>query len=120
MFRKKRNNLLMIALTLFLITGCTRCDDGGKTPDKPPLSIPGRISITAVSASEVKISWQPSAGTGVKGYKIYRNGQYLKSTEALSFSDTGLQANIKYCYKVSAYDGAGNESVQSTDVCAVL
>ena len=118
-WNKKRNSLLMIALTLLLITGCTRCD-GGKTPDKAPLAIPGLISITAVSASEVKISWQPSADTGVKGYKIYRNGQYLKSTEALSFSDTGLQANIKYCYKVSAYDGADNESAQSTDVCAVL
>jgi chitinase len=120
MSRRKRINLFIIALTFLLITGCSRCD-GGKAPGKTPPPMPDRISITAVSASEVKISWQPAAGnTGVKGYKIYRNGQYLKSTEASFFSDTGLQVKIKYCYRVSAYDAAGNESAQSTDVCAIL
>lgn len=111
--------VLGIALSL-AITGCSRCD-GGKSQDKTAPTVPNGISITAVSAVEVKVSWKPSADNkAVKGYKIYRNGEYLKSTDEKSMTDTGLTPKTKYCYKVSAYDAAGNESAQSTDVCAIL
>jgi fibronectin type 3 domain-containing protein len=121
MFRKKK---FLIWLTLFVafsfLTGCTRCD-GGKSQDKTAPTVPNGISITAVSATEVRVSWKPSAdNAAVKGYKIYRNGAFLKSAEETSMTDTGLTPKTKYCYKVSAYDAAGNESAQSTDVCAIL
>jgi chitodextrinase len=44
----------------------------------------------------------------------------LKSAEETSMTDAGLTPKTKYCYKVSAYDAGGNESAQSTDVCAIL
>jgi fibronectin type 3 domain-containing protein len=121
MFQKKKHIvLLMFFFTFSFIAGCTRCDSG-KGPDKTPPTVPNGISITAVSSSEVKVSWKPSADdTGVKGYKIYRNDVYLKSTDETSMTDTGLTPKTKYCYKVSALDAAGNESAQSTDVCAIL
>jgi hypothetical protein len=31
-----------------------------------------------------------------------------------------LTPKVKFCYRVSAFDGAGNESAQSTEVCAIL
>ncbi len=118
---KKCAVLFMLLLTMFFGTGCTR-SDSSKGPDTTPPTVPNGISITAVSSSEVKVSWQPSIDdTGVKGYKIYRNGVYLKKTkDATSMTDTGLKPKTKYCYRVSAYDGSGKESGQSTDVCAVL
>jgi hypothetical protein len=118
--KKKCAFLFMLLLTIFIATGCTR-SDSGKTPDKTPPGVPNGISITAVSSAEVKVSWKPSADdTGVKGYKIYRNGAYLKTTDATSMTDTGLTPKTKYCYRVSAFGDSGNESAQSTDVCAVL
>ena len=121
MFRKKKCAVLFILLLiLFIVTGCTR-SDGGKGSDIMPPTVPNGLAITAVSASEVKVSWKPSADdSGVKGYKIYRNGAYVKTTDATSMTDTGLKPKTRYCYKVSAYDASGNESAQSTDVCAIL
>ncbi len=121
MFRKKKCAVLFILLlTIFIFTGCTR-SDGGKGPDTMPPTVPNGLAITAVSSSEVKVSWKPSTDdTGVKGYKIYRNGAYLKTTEATSMTDTGLKPKMRYCYKVSARDASGKESAQSKDVCAVL
>jgi hypothetical protein len=111
---------VVVILTISFITGCTQ-SDSGKGADKIPPTVPNGISITAVSSSEVKIAWKPSAdNVAVKGYKIYRNGVYLKTTNEPSMNDTGLAPKTRYCYKVSATDAAGNESAQCTDVCAIL
>lgn len=119
MYRRKCIIIFVILLTCFAITGCTRCDSG-KGPDTIPPTVPNGISITAVSSSEVRVSWKPSAdNVRVKGYNIYRNGVLLKTTEETSMTDTGLTPKTKYCYTVSAYDAAGNESAQSTNVCAM-
>ncbi len=118
--KKKCAVLIILILFLFIATGCTR-NDGGKRADDIPPTVPNGISITAVSGSEVRISWKPSTDNAqVKGYKIYRNGVYLKTEDETSTTDTGLKPNMKYCYKVSATDAAGNESAQGTDVCAIL
>jgi fibronectin type 3 domain-containing protein len=119
----RKTRCIIWLLTMFtgaFITGCTRCD-GNKAPDKTPPTVPNGISITAVSPSEVKVAWKPSADDrGLKGYKIYRNGEYLKTTTETAMTDTGLTPKTKYCYKMSAIDAAENESAQSTDVCAIL
>ena len=66
-----------------------------------------------------KPPWNASTDdTGVEGYHIYRDGSYLKSVTTLTASDAGLSSNTQYCYTVSAYDIAGNESGQSSQVCA--
>lgn len=110
--------MLSVFLTISFITGCTR--SGGGQDTMPP-TVPNGVSITAVSPSEVKISWKPSADDrGVKGYRIYRNGAYANKTDLTSMRDTGLKPKVTYCYKVSAYDASGKESAQSTDVCAIL
>ena len=36
----------------------------------------------------------------------------------VTYSDTGLTPSTNYCYKVSAYDAAANESARSAQVCA--
>ena len=109
-----------MALTL---SGCSSCNkENSKAVDKFAPTVPNGIAITAVSSSEIKVSWKPSADDSgkVKGYKVYRNGQYFKTIETTSVSDTGLTPKVKICYRISAFDKAGNESAQSADVCAIL
>lgn len=80
---------------------------------------PAGLSATAVSSSQINLSWNASKdNVGVSGYKIYRDGTYLKSDTSASTSDTGLSPETPYCYTVSAYDAAGNESGQSSQACA--
>ena len=121
MFQKEKCiALFILLLSLFAVTGCTR-SEGGMGADSLPPTVPNSLAITAVSSSEVKVSWRPSAGDrGVTGYKVYRNGAYFKTTDGTSMTDTGLKQKTRYCYKVSARDASGKESAQSTDVCAVL
>lgn len=105
------------------LSGCNSCSrEKSKTVDKVAPTVPNGIAITAVSSSEIKVSWKPSADDSkeIKGYKVYRNGQYYKTVEKTSVSDTGLSPKIKFCYRISAFDEAGNESAQSTEVCALL
>jgi hypothetical protein len=114
-------SLIFIMAFLGLILGCGSCSKE-KPPDKAAPTVPNGIAITAVSSSEIKVSWKPSADDSgkVKGYKIYRNGEYQKTIDTTSVSDTGLSPKVKFCYRISAFDEAGNESSQSTEVCAIL
>ena len=84
-----------------------------KTSTKP--STPTDFAVTAISSSQIDLSWYVSAGAD--GYRIYKDGAYLKSVTTTSTSDTGLSAATNYCYYVTAYNSAG-ESVQTSQLCA--
>jgi len=82
-------------------------------------SRPAGLSVSAVSASQINLSWLASTdNVGVTGYKIYRGGVYLITASGVSHSDTGLSASTAYSYQVSAIDAAGNESYKSLSVSA--
>jgi len=104
---------------------------GGSTPIPPSSdttspSAPTNLSATAISSSQINLSWtastDPSTGSGqasgVTGYKIYRNDSYLTSVSNTSYADTNLSPLTTYSYTVSAYDAADNESGQSTSASA--
>ena len=98
-------------------------DGNAKLPscsgDTTPPSIPTGLTATAVSANQINLAWNASTdNVGVTGYKIYGGGNLLKSVTGLSTSDIGLSPNTQYCYKVSSYDAANNESLQSIQACA--
>ena len=85
--------------------------------DTTPPSIPTNLAGTAVSRSQIHLTWTASTdNVGVTGYKSFRNGVQIAASTANSFSDTGLTANTTYSYTVSAYDAAGNNSAQSSSV----
>ena len=88
-------------------------------PDITAPSVPPRLTVGAISCSQINLSWSASTdtgGSGLKGYNVYRNGSYLKQVLApsTSTSDTGLAASTAYSYAVSAIDNAGNESAKSS------
>jgi pimeloyl-ACP methyl ester carboxylesterase len=77
---------------------------------------PSGINATAGDGQAI-ISW--NAVSGATGYKIYRDGVLIASPTTLAYSDTGLTPSTQYCYTVSAFDAAGNESAQSSQQCVV-
>lgn len=85
------------------------------TADTTAPSVPSGLSVVAISASQINITWQSSTdASGVAGYAVYRNGSQIAQVTGLSYSDTGLAAATSYRYEVAAYDAAGNTSARST------
>ncbi|MEO7385403.1 MAG: fibronectin type III domain-containing protein, partial [Gammaproteobacteria bacterium] len=89
------------------------------TPDGTAPGIPQNLAGTAIGTSRIDLTWSASVdntgGSGLAGYRLYRNGSGtpLATVAGTSYSDTGLVANTAYTYRVSAYDAASNESNQS-------
>ena len=84
------------------------------------------LSATAVSASQVNLSWSPSADTpgNIDGYRIYRNGVavYTVGKTATTFSDSGRNCSKTFSYLVKAYKGsvesdASNVAAATTFSC---
>ena len=88
--------------------------------DTTPPTVPAGLSATAMSASQIALTWNIStdAGGSVAGYQVYRNGVPLNTTRNTSYTDTGLTAGTSYSYAVAAYDAAGNYSARSASVSA--
>jgi chitodextrinase len=89
------------------------------TPDTQPPSVPTNLAAIAASSSQIKLSWTASMdNVGVTGYRIYRNGALIATTQSTSYSNTGLSALTSYTYTVAAYDAAGNVSSKSASASA--
>src|SRR3989449_147519 len=88
-------------------------------PDITPPSVPTNLSASAVSSSQITLSWTASTdNVGVAGYQIYRGGSQIATTSLTSYADTGLSPATTYVYQVSAYDAAGNVSALSASASA--
>jgi fibronectin type 3 domain-containing protein len=76
----------------------------------------------------VGVSWTPSVSTNVVGYHIYRGtvtgGPYsiLDSAPVASdaYTDSMVQSGQTYFYVVRSIDNTGMESVNSSEVQAVI
>jgi hypothetical protein len=87
--------------------------------DTTPPTVPTGLTATAVSSSQINLSWTASTdNVGVTGYDVYRGGTQVGTSPTASYSDTGLAASTSYTYTVAAYDAAGNTSAQSTSASA--
>src|SRR5205809_656458 len=92
----------------------------GPPPDTTPPSVPTGLTASAVSSSQINLSWAASSDiVGVSGYRVYRNGTQIATTSATSFTNnTGLSPSTTYTYAVAAFDAAGNLSAQSSPASA--
>ncbi len=84
---------------------------------------PKSLVATALAADSISLSWLSGGdkgGTGVGGYRVFRDGEMIGVTRSLSFVDTGLMASKSYAYTVSAYDKASptNSGLPTTAVTA--
>jgi len=89
-------------------------------------STPGSLSATAVSSTQVNLSWTaPTDNVGVTGYRVERcsgagctNFVQIATPTTATYSNTGLTAGTSYSYRVRATDAAGNLSSYSTAATA--
>ncbi len=89
------------------------------TPDTAPPSVPAGVNATALSCTQVRVSWSASTDSGsagLEGYTLYRNGSAVQHVAAptTSATDGGLTGGTVYTYTVRAVDNAGNVSNAST------
>lgn len=80
---------------------------------------PGNPAATAVSATEVDVSWSPSTDPdagGVNGYVVYRGGTRIATlgAAATSYKDTSVSPSTTYSYTITAFDYATNVSAESS------
>jgi hypothetical protein len=72
-----------------------------------------------VASGTVQLSWQASSDpSGVRGYRIIRDGQAVGSVSDTNFTDTPPAGS--HSYTVVAVDAAGNVSKSSNDVRATV
>ena len=74
---------------------------------------PNPVALSSITSSAyyntVDLQWAATTddtnGTGIYDYSIYRNGQFLASTQSLSYSDTaGIVPSTHYTYTIVASD----------------
>ena len=92
------------------------CASVGAAPDTQSPTVPGTVTVTSASASDVGLSWTASTdNNAVTGYRIYRDGLQIGSAPgtALTYKDSTVSPSKGYNYEVTAVDAAGNESGKS-------
>lgn len=88
-------------------------------PDTTAPSVPTLLTASAVSATQINLSWTASTdNVAVTGYKIFRNGVQIGTSAGTTFNNTGLTASSTYTYTIAAYDAVGNTSAQTNPVQA--
>jgi len=108
-----------------------RGNNYGSVPsDSDAPTKPANVVWNAVSATAIHLSWTASTdpstgsgqvlpgGSGLMGYRIFRNGVEVGISPTTSYRDAGLSAATPYTYRVAAFDVAGNQSELSGPVTA--
>jgi hypothetical protein len=88
-------------------------------PDATAPSQPQDLVATAVSTSQINLTWSASTDNiSVLAYRVYKDGIFIATSSVTSYSSTGLSADTLYTYNVSAVDTSYNESAQSSPASA--
>jgi serine/threonine protein kinase/chitodextrinase len=82
-------------------------------------SQPAGLRVIGRSVSGVTLDWSDATDdVDVAGYIVNRNGERIGTTYEPGYTDSGLEAETRYEYAVSAFDAAGNVSDNSPPVAA--
>jgi subtilisin family serine protease/chitodextrinase len=89
-------------------------------PDTQPPIVPTGLTATAVSKSQINLSWSASYdNVEVTAYKIFSSdGQTATLGNVTVYSHTSLRPATAYSYTVAACDAAGNCSAKSASTSA--
>ena len=92
---------------------------GGSAPPPPPLP-PSNLVVTALSSSAIGLSWEDNADNETN-FQIERKtggGAFSAiatvNVNTTSYTDSGLEANTSYSYRVRAQNAAGNSGYTNT------
>ena len=92
------------------------------TPSMPLPAEPTGITVQELSESSVSVSWTDNSSNEL-GFKIYRreasSGVWLEIAEVVSdvnlFVDENVVAGVDYSYRVSAFNGTGEDNSAESD-----
>jgi chitodextrinase len=84
------------------------------TADTTAPTAPSTLRAVGASDTTVDVTWAASTDdVGVVGYRVFRDGVQVGTTNGTTYTDAGLNAQTTYVYTVKAYDAAGNVSAAS-------
>ncbi len=126
MEKQAGKSLVLLLCAAFVLSGCGGSDSVPPQPDTTPPTAPSGLAATAISTSQINLSWTASTdNVGVTGYRVERcqgtncsNFAQVATPAGITFSDTGLAASTSYSYRVRASDAAGNLSGYSNTASA--
>ena len=99
--------------------GFTIATGAAPSADRVAPSQPTNLAADTSVPGKVTLTWNPSTDDVALGsYAVFRDGVYVASTTAPTFSDPSVTSGQTYAYTVSAYDTAFNPSVMSSPVTA--
>jgi hypothetical protein len=85
-----------------------------------PPAAPTNLIATTFSSSQINLTWTDNANNE-NGFKVEQSTDgttftqiAMLSSNAVSFSVTGLSASTSYQYRVASFNGAGNSSFSNT------
>lgn len=93
-------------------------DDEGDDGDSSPPGRPGSLTATAEGPTTVDLRWTAAedAQSGIDGYRVYRDDEAVAFVSDTRYTDTGLEADTRYVYTVSAVNGEGLEGPETPEV----
>ncbi|MEE9327146.1 MAG: fibronectin type III domain-containing protein [Cocleimonas sp.] len=72
--------------------------------DNPPTT-PTGLNAQAIDDTTIALQWNASTDDkGISGYNIFRNGSQISTSSFPSFTDTDLDINTNYSYRIQAID----------------
>ncbi len=103
------STLVVVLLLSVGLNIASHTAEASQTNDTRAPSIPSRLNYQELQPNQVRIGWNNSidfGGSGVKGYRVYRNYRYLGETSSTSYTDRTVEPNKTYVYGVSAFDAS--------------
>lgn len=89
--------------------------------DTTPPTKPTNFIASQSGEHNVQLTWSSATdNVGVSGYQIWRDGQKIATTAAVSYTDDTALPGLTYNYAVLAYDAAGNLSSASQSIAITL
>lgn len=90
--------------------------------DRTPPQAPGTVFLASKTASSVVLAWSSAMdnASGIVGYDVYNGETLVGSTDKTHIRIAGLAPHTAHLFTVRAKDAAGNISVASAVVRAVL
>lgn len=86
-------------------------------PDTEAPTMPTNLIANKVTHHSVAMNWDSATdNVAVKEYIIFRDGNKIGTTKTTSFTDTTVEAEKEYAYRVQAIDAAGNTSALSNEL----
>ncbi|MED3878783.1 pre-peptidase C-terminal domain-containing protein [Priestia megaterium] len=74
-----------------------------------------KVAVKSKTTNSVTLSLSAHDASGIKQYEIYRNNKLVKTVgNVKEYTDTNLQPNTTYTYKIKAFDPSNNASESGT------